>query len=271
MHRLRCKVSSDVAELEMLHEVYGWVPGAANVRPTPVVRAQKELMFANVSAMWASPADWVCHDVFGSAGTRGPDGRRACQRPAAGQYKLVPQPWPYDLPASTEHMLLWCTGSRSEWCETDLTAAIAREIDAQGGGEFVWYENPKMSVEDAGLYHVQVFWKRAAPSGVSAAAIAAVRSMSRQSTARAECAGPAAHVGAPAGDHRGVDAPALGTEAATCGAHAPAAPDQHPSPQQTVFSSEQVERAVDAAMQLLARRIEGTVVGQDGPQAPLPE
>jgi hypothetical protein len=141
----------------------------------------------------------------------------------------------------------------------------------QGGGEFVWYENPKMSVEDAGLYHVQVFWKRAAPSGVSAAAIAAVRSMSRQSTARAECAGPAAHVGAPAGDHRGVDAPALGTEAATCGAHAPAAPDQHPSPQQTVFSSEQVERAVDAAMQLLARRIEGTVVGQDGPQAPLPE
>ena len=62
--KLRCRVNEDAEELQLLHEVYGWVPGKAHVRPTPEVRAQKELLLANLSSMWASAADWVFHHVF---------------------------------------------------------------------------------------------------------------------------------------------------------------------------------------------------------------
>ena len=178
---LRCKISSELDTLQALHEVYGWVPGEDNVRPSPVVRAQKDLMLSNMSRMWVSHADWVCQSVFGCKVTRRPDGRKVAERPAAGSLKLVPQPWPYDLPVGTQHMVLWCVGAPAAWRENEdaITAALTRELDARaGGGDFVWYENPKMSVEDDGLYHVQVFWKEpstaaAATEAVEAAATAA--------------------------------------------------------------------------------------------------
>ena len=40
--KLRCRIDSNSETMQMLHEVYGWVPGAEQVRPTPAVRAQKD-------------------------------------------------------------------------------------------------------------------------------------------------------------------------------------------------------------------------------------
>ena len=73
--RLRCRVSSDAEELQLLHEVYGWIPGEANVRPPPAVRAQKELLLSNLDQMWASASDWVFHHVFDAPTTRNSSGK----------------------------------------------------------------------------------------------------------------------------------------------------------------------------------------------------
>ena len=67
---LRTRVSSDLHDLQRLHEATGWTPSADQIRPTAAVRAQKELLLSNLGAMWASPMDWVFHHVFGSPTTR---------------------------------------------------------------------------------------------------------------------------------------------------------------------------------------------------------
>lgn len=188
--RLRCRVNSDAEELQLLHEVYGWIPGRDNVRPKPEVRAQKELLLANLEAMWASPLDWVFHHVFGAATTRGTDGKRSATRPQPGLTVFKPNPFPYDVPRGTEHWVFWMASPEAEWPEERISTCISQAVDARGGGDYgacerlpkrrkqvapkppsarlshalcvracaVWYPNPKMSVPDPNLFHVQVFW-----------------------------------------------------------------------------------------------------------------
>ena len=162
---LRCRVSSSVEELQLLHEVYAWVPGAEHIRPTPEVRAQKETFLLNLDSMWASQIDFVHHHIFGAPATRRPDGRRASARPTAGASVFKPNHFPYQLPAGTEHHVLWMASPPGEWSDELITATIATAVDEQGGGEFVWYPNPKPSLPDpeARTSHVQVFWRRQQP------------------------------------------------------------------------------------------------------------
>ena len=148
----------------MLHEVYGWVPGAEHVRPSPAVKAQKQLLISNMDAMWSSPADWVFHQMFGSTTTRGPDGKRRSALPNTGATVFAANPFPYQVPSGTEHWVLWMASPAEEWPEERINAEIARAVDERGGigSEFVWYANPKMSLGDAALHHVQVFWQPSA-------------------------------------------------------------------------------------------------------------
>ena len=153
--RLRSKVPSDLASLQKLHERTGWTPGAAHVRPDPATRAQKELLIANLEQMWACHADWVFSQIFGTATRRDASGRRTAERPAHGCMVFAPQPFPYAVPEGVQHYVLWCAAPRREVSDRDITERISREVEAHGGGDFVWYENPKMSVEHEALYHVQ--------------------------------------------------------------------------------------------------------------------
>ena len=188
--RLACHVSSDAEELQLLHEVYGWVPGRDNVRPTPAVRAQKELLLSNLGSMWVSSIDWVFHHVFGSPTTR-EKGKRRAERPQVGRTVFKPNPYPYDVPDEAVHWVFWMASPAAEWPEARITAGIKEAIAALGGGDFgaqaaartralpalrsiaphratpphtafspaVWYANPKMSLPDPNMYHVQVFWR----------------------------------------------------------------------------------------------------------------
>ena len=84
----------------------------------------------------------------------GDDARR--RRPALGRAarahraaSLVPQPFPYDLPVGTEHMVLWCPAPEHYWSEAAITAAIARGVEARwGGGDFVWCRQPGLTGSD---------------------------------------------------------------------------------------------------------------------------
>lgn len=129
-------MSSDVEELQLLHEVYGWVPGRDHVRPSPAVRAQKELLLNNLEAMWASPADWVFHHVFGAPTTRNASGRREAERPAAGITVFRANPYPYDVPPGTAHWVFWMASPQDEWPEDRISAGVAGAIDKLGGGQF---------------------------------------------------------------------------------------------------------------------------------------
>ena len=159
------RISSDLDALDALHARTGWTPGADHIRPTAVMRAQKELAIANIQSMWASNADWVYHHVFGMAAARSADGRRVSARPEVRRLVLATQPFPYELPSGTRHAVLWMhspaaeSASRAGWMDDHLTAAIGAALARYGGGDFGWYDNPKPSVVEPTLSHVQVFWR----------------------------------------------------------------------------------------------------------------
>ena len=124
--QLRCRVDSDSTVLQLLHEVYKWVPGEANVRPTPEVRAQKELLLANLDGMWASPADWVYHHVFGMTTARGANGKRSCvSRPDAGTTVFARNPFLCGA-NGTEHFVFWMASNEAEWPEQRIRTALRR-------------------------------------------------------------------------------------------------------------------------------------------------
>lgn len=109
----------------------------------------------------------VLHSIFGIPTRRGPDGKRyATDVPAEGQYRLTPQQFPYMLPAGTQQLVFWTGPTVRSFSPGAITARIGQLLDEAHGagvhgaaGDFVWYENPKMSVHDDRVYHVQAFWR----------------------------------------------------------------------------------------------------------------
>ena len=54
---------------------------------------------------------------------------------------------------------MWYTCSKDELTDEEITKDIKNSISSflkSDKFSFVWYENPKMTIED--IYHVQVFW-----------------------------------------------------------------------------------------------------------------
>ena len=54
---------------------------------------------------------------------------------------------------------MWYTCAKEELSEEEITRDIKNNIYAfikTDEFSFIWYENPKMSIED--MYYVQVFW-----------------------------------------------------------------------------------------------------------------
>eukprot|EP00727_Mastigamoeba_balamuthi_P006700 m51a1_g2650 hypothetical protein (176) ;mRNA; r:622415-622942 len=171
---INTRVSAEPRDLQALHELYAWVPGAESIRPSPDTRASKEQYMHNVRQHYASESDYALQTVFGIAPDTAPDGRLyvASRESLPALRRFDRNMFPYCVPAGTRHWTLWYTrrpdsGADGGGGEEALSRAVTRDIAeelalrfGEGACEFVWYENPKMTIPD--LYHVQVFWHRIA-------------------------------------------------------------------------------------------------------------
>ena len=61
---LRCRIDSDPAAMQALHELHGWVPGAESIRPHPDVLEEKLVYQANTEQFYSSAIDCVLDMVF---------------------------------------------------------------------------------------------------------------------------------------------------------------------------------------------------------------
>ena len=62
--RLRCRVSSNVATLQALHESHGWVPGRAHIRPSQTGVDAKNDRLQQIRCFYASEVDYILDTVF---------------------------------------------------------------------------------------------------------------------------------------------------------------------------------------------------------------
>ena len=156
---LRCKVSSDVKTLIALRRRgFDWIPGEDNIRPTPETREKKVKWLESVMSKYVGRRDFVLHDLFRCETRRNEKGLmlvdEASLKRVGKKRKLYPNMFPYDLPSGTIHYVMWYTWTRPE--DSEITSDIANALGKDA--DFVWYENPKMSIPE--IFHVQVFAKR---------------------------------------------------------------------------------------------------------------
>ena len=156
---LRCKVSSDVKTLIALRRRgFDWIPGEDNIRPTPETREKKVKWLESVVSKYVGRRDFVLHDLFGCETRRNEKGLMQVDETSlkgvGKKRKLYPNMFPYNLPSGTIHYVMWYTWIRPEDSEitSDIANALGKDTD------FIWYENPKMSIPE--IFHVQVFAKR---------------------------------------------------------------------------------------------------------------
>ncbi len=185
MHaRLRCKVSSDREELELLNSKHFWTPGRAATRPSQESIREKAQLMENAMLRYDNVGSYVLHRVFHlPASARGgfasnvmfvseetlKSARRTREERESGKKARLTvfndNLFPYQLPEQTRHSVLWLLLDEDESDENnfisdaEITDLLEKEL-ASPEIQYIWYRNPKPSVLDNVTYHVQVFWTK---------------------------------------------------------------------------------------------------------------
>lgn len=154
------RISSDITDLEALHETWPWIPGAADVRPPPATLDRKRARLAHIQDEWASFTDYIRVTVFGlpravgSSGLHVSVGGDDVIPPLARVF--APNEFPYNVP---RHYVLWygpdVTSPPSDNMITEHIREAMASAPELAGLDFGWYVNPKMTVPE--YFHVQVF------------------------------------------------------------------------------------------------------------------
>jgi hypothetical protein len=156
---IRGKISSDIGDLNVLHEIYPWIPNEAQIRPSPEQLSIKWAKLDAIEREWVSMTDFTLHQIFDKAITILPSGQHAVDDQIVGEddVRFLPSHFPYDISPGGFHFVLWF-GCRTEPA-IDINAIISKgifEMLEHQHFDFAWYENPKMSIPE--FYHVHVFW-----------------------------------------------------------------------------------------------------------------
>ena len=156
------EISCSEENLNKLHELYSWIPCREQTRPNIDELNVKERMNKQNSKVYYSKEDEILIQYFGY------DSKLIV---IDMQYKLqssislneerkficIPNEFPYQIPKNTFHYILWY--SYLDVDKSKINEHIfqcLKEINKEKKFEFVWYENPSMSVPE--VYHVQIFW-----------------------------------------------------------------------------------------------------------------
>jgi len=160
LNQLNCKIDSDIKTLDELNKTFNWIPSSKNIRPI------KELIEKRIS-------DYMFFDNFYSSITdqiliryfKFPS--RINRKSNKMEYNItlenvrekifLENEYPYNVPKSTNHYVMWYTYNNISDIEIthDILYSLKHSLK-HDNFEFVWYENPKMSVPE--IYHIQVFW-----------------------------------------------------------------------------------------------------------------
>ena len=154
------KISTELVDLDNLHQLTLWTPNSQQIRPTELVIQEKKLFLANVLTFYQSINDYILDIIFEQPTNFTPDGKLTVNLlEVKPQFKLIRNKFPYNLPITTQHYILWFTTKENSYTDQEIKNCIDLEIKQCFGQkrEFVWYQNPKMSLPE--LYHVQVFIK----------------------------------------------------------------------------------------------------------------
>jgi hypothetical protein len=155
---MNCKIESDKETLNKLNKEVGWIPDFDSIRPIEEILNKKYEDIKNINKFYISLRDYILDIIFEFKTEINSDGKIYVNN-TSFLNKLVKNEYPYQCPKGTEHYILWYNSKLKCKNDEDITEDIKEEIKNifNVNKEFVWYENPKMTIKE--LYHVQVFIK----------------------------------------------------------------------------------------------------------------
>ena len=156
--KLNCKIPSSRNKLDILNKFYSWIPSGSMVstkkdkKVIDAINYQKNYYQSNV--------DLVLIKYFNLPGKINRETNKVFSKLKLSELKLktlVKNEFPYMIPKNTEQYIMWYTYNNIT--DNEITSDINELLEKllnHNNFEFVWYENPKMSIPE--VFHLQVFW-----------------------------------------------------------------------------------------------------------------
>ena len=155
-----CKISANENTLDTLSNKYSWIPSSDQIRPSVENLVKKENDNIYFKTFYDSIIDQILIRYFKIHSNINRKSNKMKSRILLTDLKmklLLENEYPYELHCDTNHYVMWYTYRDISYSEISIDIYNSlKDILQDKHFEFVWYENPKMSVPE--VYHVQVFW-----------------------------------------------------------------------------------------------------------------
>ena len=155
---INTKIDSSFDSLNVYHEEYSWIPNQNQIRPTEMIINFKKILMDKIYKEYNSTRDYILLNMFHNDGFRS-GGKLVAKESLIKLNHFEVCRFRYQIDPKAFHYIMWYTCSKDELTDEEITKDIKNSISAfikSDKFSFVWYENPKMTIED--IYHVQVFW-----------------------------------------------------------------------------------------------------------------
>lgn len=157
---INMRISPDFNNLNYMNRLFKWIPSEENIRPKDDILYRKYIDSLVSKIIYASYVDQVYILIFNLDYEFNENIKLVAKNTHQCKLKVfVKNKYPYDLPESTRHYIMWYSCTKDNLTDVIINQDIKEslyELLDHNNFEFVWYENPKMSIPD--IYHVQVFW-----------------------------------------------------------------------------------------------------------------
>ena len=154
------RISSNIESLNTIHADNNWVPSGEQIRPLPEIVEKKENDYLKFDSFYSSVKDQILIRYFNYPSRINRNSNKLESKVFLKNIKekiFIKNEYPYQVPEGTQHYVMWYTYQDIPDNEINKDIEISLfKLVGHKNFEFVWYENPKMSVPE--IYHVQVFW-----------------------------------------------------------------------------------------------------------------
>ena len=152
------KIDASLESLNAYNEIYPWIPNDKQIRPTDMIITFKKILMEKIKKEYNSSRDYILMNMFHTDGFRS-NGKIISKEPLIKLNHFEVCRFRYQIDPKAFHYIMWYTCPKDELTDDEITKDIKNSISSyilSDNFSFIWYENPKMTIDD--IYHVQVFW-----------------------------------------------------------------------------------------------------------------
>jgi len=154
---MNCQISPDLENLNKLNSIYPWIPNSKQIRPPDELKTKKEINYKNAESFYQSTKDYLYDIIFNFPTEFNSEGKLITLNSDQLVKVFKLNEYPYQLSSGSNHYVLWYNCQNKPYSYDQINLDIQEELSKISNNfQYVWYENPSMSVPE--IYHVQVFF-----------------------------------------------------------------------------------------------------------------